>query len=117
MTEQTYELTHEEQMQVANTIARQMGGVSRIRIMTGAKNFVAMDTENLGGLQFSFPRIKSKNGYVNKCRIKLNASDLYDFELWYIGKHGATLQYSETGLYDDMLIREFETETGLRLQL
>jgi hypothetical protein len=112
-TQQRY--TKEERSQIAQTIAAQLGGIGRIRLMTGARNFVALDGN--GGLMFQFKGWK-RNA---KCIIELNAMDTYTFKLVTIGnaRNGfkVTEHYKLEGVYNDMLIDLFESETGLYLSL
>lgn len=56
--------------QIATTILNQLGG-KRFVVMTGAKDFIAIDN----GLRFKVGRNASK---ANRVEIKLNGLDLYD---------------------------------------
>lgn len=99
---------------VASTILAQMGGLGRIRAMTGARNFLsysaAADSEHgrgLGAVSFQFGRGKV-------CRITLDPSDTYSVEF------GTTRKgYSPAivGLYAESLRPTFERETGLYLSM
>jgi hypothetical protein len=96
---------------VANTILRQMGGLRKICLMTGARDFVYDDNS----VQFRFP---NRGKRINKCRVIYNyGTDLYIFELWYVSKKGAKLVFSLEDVYFDMLIPLFEKNTGLYLSL
>ncbi|WP_235612499.1 hypothetical protein [Vibrio cyclitrophicus] len=61
----------EQRLQVANTILMQLGG-RRFSMMTGAKQFVAIER----GLLFALPARLAKQG-INKMRIELEANDTY----------------------------------------
>lgn len=102
--------------EVAHTILRQLGGLGKLRAMIGIHSVVALgesDQEDRGGVQFGF----KGSHKVNKCRIILDHSDTYTFELWKITKKSWTKVYELTDIYCDMLIDLFESETGLYLSL
>jgi hypothetical protein len=103
--------TREEKIAIANEILRQLGGGGRLKAMIGMHGQVALDS----GLQFSF---KGSRKY-NKCIIRLDGSDTYTFELWQFSpKHlTCTLKYTNSGVYNDMLVGLFESLTGLYLSL
>ena len=94
--------------EIATTILMQLGGGKAIA-MAGITNSLAIDN----GLQFSFKGSRK----VNKCVVKLDAMDTYTFELWKITKTVVKKVYSLDGVYEDMLIELFESETGLYLSL
>lgn len=95
--------------EIAKIIYSQMGG-SRLAVMTGAKNFVAIEN----GLQFDLPK---KRGYVrdgiNKVQIILDASDTYTMRALKMKKFDYDEIRSESGLYCDMIQNTFEQMTGL----
>ena len=97
-----------ENTKIAEIILKQLGG-NRVRAMTGAKTFVAIER----GLSFSFP---NKIG-PNVVRITLNGRDEYEMEFW--KKWGAKLSLVEevTGVYAEDLVDFFEKHTGLYLSL
>ncbi|OGM09189.1 hypothetical protein A2Z67_04585 [Candidatus Woesebacteria bacterium RBG_13_36_22] len=65
--------SHEERMQVANTILLQLGGgAGKIKTMTGAKNFIALPS----GVSFEFPNRKGPN----YCKVTLEPDDTYTVE-------------------------------------
>lgn len=101
-------------MAVAETILKQMGGTGRLSMMIGAKDFVALDTPERGGVQFGF-KGSAKTG--NKFRVILTRGDLYDVEFWYI--RGASMKKVAEfdGIYAGQLKYIFELHTGLRLSL
>ena len=61
--------------EIAAIIHQQLGG-GRFNVMTGAKNFLAIEN----GLRFTIPRNASK---ANRCEIVLNEKDLYDVRFIY----------------------------------
>jgi len=99
---------------IAQTIANQLGGTRLLKAMVNGRNFTALDGD--GGLKFNF----SGSRKANTCLIKLDAGkDLYNVELWKITAGGKTVKqvFSLEGVYADMLVPTFETETGLYLSL
>lgn len=99
--------------EVANTIYAQIGG-GRFSMMTGAKNFMALN-EQLGGLSFKLPRMSGIK--VNYVKIVLNGSDLYDVTFGKIVKDKYTIISEHKDIYCDMLEDLFEKETGLYTHL
>lgn len=97
-------------MSVARTILDQMGGMGRIRCMTGAKNFVDHGT----GVSFQFPnKLRSK---PNVMKVDYDeGADLYTVTWGRVGKFQYTELKVVEGVYCDMLIEMFERETGLYL--
>src|SRR5476649_1983159 len=104
-----------ENQQIAATIISQMGGMSRLVVMTGAKDFVAIDR----GVQF---KIGKNEAGVNKVIIKLNG-DLYDVEFGTSSMSRKTFEHKWTvrdrteGAYADMLKPLFERATGMYLSM
>lgn len=100
-----------QRMEIATTIIEQLGG-RRFTVMTGAKQFVAIDS----GVLFSLPSNFAKNG-INKVRITLTSDDLYNVE--YLRTRGTSIKEiaKSEGLYSDMLQRDFTAETGLDTRL
>jgi len=105
-----------ENQQIANVILHQMGGMNRIRVMTGAKDFIAIDR----GVQFA---IGKNDAGINKVIIKLNGDDLYDVEFGASRLNSKTFEYTWTvkdrteGAYADMLKPLFERATGMYLSM
>lgn len=93
----------------AKVILNQLGG-KRFIMMTGAKNLGA--TSN--GLVF---KVMGNAKKVNHVRITLNALDLYDVEYLSITKKAYKTISESKGIYDDMLRKDFETNTGLYTSL
>ena len=93
---------------VANTILEQLGGAGRLRMMTGAYNFVDLGN----GLSF-----KIKNQRANYIKIKLTSMDLYDVEVGRIRGNTYKVVNSAEGLYFDQLKPFIEKSTGMYLNL
>jgi hypothetical protein len=96
--------------QIAKTILEQLGG-NKFRVMTGAKNFIAIDS----GLGFSIPGGGgfAKSG-INVVKVILTPADLYDME--FMRSRGGTVTTVEKfeGLFFDQLQPLFTQATGLR---
>jgi hypothetical protein len=93
------------------TILEQMGGLGKIKAMTGAYNFAYSDEKK--NLSFMFKGSKK----ANCVRITLNAMDLYDVEFKKIW--GMKMKDVETinDVYWDQLKSIFEETTGLYLSI
>lgn len=96
----------ERNLEIANTILRQMGGTGRLGLMVGAKNFVAIED----GVRF-----KIGNRSINRIEIRLNGKDLYDMKFLRIWGSKTTVKAEHEDVYADMLVDLFEKETGLYL--
>ena len=97
-------------MEVANTIAQQLGnGYNRIRAMTGAKQFVALDQ----GLMFRFPNGKGPNSVT----IRLTPSDEYTMVFHRIVGTKVKVVEEFSGIHAPDLKTTFEKTTGLYLSL
>lgn len=93
---------------VANTILQQLGGAGRLRMMTGAYNF--LDLKN--GVSF-----RLKNQRANYVKIMLNGKDLYDVEVGRVRGDSYKVVAEEKDLYNDQLKRFIEKSTGMYLSL
>lgn len=96
---------------VATTILAQLGGIGRIRMMTGADQFVYDDTSikfRIGG------GAKNRIRYV---KITLNGNDLYDVEFAKVVKYEYKIVAAEQDIYVDMLMKLIEDTTGFYLSL
>lgn len=93
---------------IAETIIGQLGGQNKLRMMTGAYNFIAHDN----GVSF-----KIKNAKANYIKILVTGMDLYDLEIGRI--RGATYKVvnKSEGVYADMLRPIIERVTGMYLSL
>lgn len=95
--------------QIATTILSQLGG-NQFAVMTGSKNFIALDR----GLSMKLSRNSSGANYL---RIKLNGLDLYDLE--FISIRGTSMKTKKVfnDVYCDQLRGIFESTTGLYTKL
>ena len=92
--------------EVANTIYRQLGG-NRFRVMTGAKMMVS--TEN--GIRMRIGRNKTNANFME---VSLNSLDLYDVTFAKLTKMGEMKSVKTyDNVYNDMLVRIFESHTGM----
>ena len=96
-----------------NQLTNSNNGGNRLVAMIGAKNF-ARDEKNY---TIGFKFVAKATNKANYCRIRLNASDLYDVEFISLRGVNAKTVSTHNGLYADMLKSTFEDETGLRLSL
>lgn len=105
--------TNDEKMEIAKTIIQQMGGDTKLRVMIGAKDILALDS----GVQFSFKGSKISNKVV----IELTQDDLYAMVFYKINMQNIDKSMIPVkifeGVYNDMLIPIFEETTGLYLYL
>ncbi len=93
--------------EIGRTILDQMGGVGRIRAMTGAKLFRLLPD----GVLFTFPNPHRSRG--NGVRITLQPDDEYKVE--FLSGNRPVKTYD--GIGDDNLIELFEKQTGVYLHL
>lgn len=107
-----------DNQQIATTIAHQLGGQRRLAVMTGAKDFVAIER----GLQFHLPSGFAKDK-INNVRVVLADNDTYTVEFGVIGRRKPDFTYPFTvletteGVYGDMLRDVVATRTGLDLTM
>lgn len=88
----------------------QLGGISRLRIMIGACNFLKVEN----GISFKFKLCKK----ANYCVIKYNeGKDLYDMEFLQIKEESVDSKKTITDLFGEDLKPVFEEFTGLYLSL
>lgn len=95
---------------VGNIIAQQLGGVGRLRVMLNAKNIYAIEN----GLQFGFAGRRETG---NKVVIKLEPSDTYRVEFWWVRGAKAVLVKAFDDIYAEQLMDIFEKQTGLYLTM
>ena len=103
---------------IANTIVAQLGGLGRLRMMIGAKNFIAQSGSPgmyKGGLSFGLPAFGKPR--INKIVIMLAPNDTYDVRFYFIRAGKAKLVTSESEVYCDGLKACIERSTGLYLSL
>ena len=97
---------------VADTIAKQMGGIGRLRAMLGAHSFATSGND----FSFVFPNKQRSRG--NAVLVTYNAGkDLYDMEFFNVSVKGRKKVASYDDLYFDDLISIFERQTGWALRL
>ncbi len=92
---------------IGKTIAQQMGGPGKLRMMLGAKNIHLIEK----GLSFSWPNKERSRG--NGVRITLRPDDTYDMEFF----NGAKSVKKYEGIYNDQLVPTFESQTGWFLSM
>lgn len=96
----------EQAKYLAQTIYSQIGGLQRLAVMTGAKDFKYNET----GISFSLP--KAKNA-IRCVEIRLEPNDTYTMTFWKRGKVAKVQEIDD--VYCDQLIDTFEIITGLYL--
>lgn len=106
-----------ENTQIANEIAAQLGGVKVLRLFTGSQ-LIAVEK----GLRIQFPSDLAAKNDINRVEIILNDSDLYDVTFSRVHRpEGGEMQLDviETaeGVYNDMLKSIFEDTTMVYLSL
>lgn len=95
---------------VVATIADQLGGFSRLRLMTNANTFIDCGD----GLPFRVGRNAKR---INYCKVTLTEEDLHDVEFRYVSVKKNTLVSVAHGVYAEDLARVFEEHTGMYLSL
>lgn len=98
-------------MSAAETILAQLGGASRLKAMTGARDFVGGDAD----LTFRF-RARALDG-INAVRVTLDASDTYTVECFAVKNRKPEKVAASTGVYAEGLRETIEHHTGLCLSL
>lgn len=95
---------------IAREILNQLGG-QRFIAMTGARNFLALES----GLQFKLPKFDGLR--INTVRIVLTPADTYTVEFGRVYGMKYTILSSHDDVYCDGLRELVESETGLALSL
>ena len=99
--------TAQQYIATARTILDQIGGGNRVRVMTGATSFDALDN----GLYIKLPRRRN-------VKIELNGQDTYDLTFTVVGNnYEIKSQTKESDIYADQLIESLERLTGLYWRL
>lgn len=98
----------ERDREIADTILKQLGGINRLEVMTGAYNFLI----HPNGVSF---RLKSRK--ANYVKIILTSKDLYDVEIGKVSGLNYKVVNEGKDLYADMLIGFIEKNTGMYLKL
>lgn len=104
-------MAHDENRRIAQTILDQMGGPQRLRVMLGARGFVAHER----GVSFQWPNRQRSRG--NALRITLRGDDTYRLEFLNTTARTCKVVRTVEGLYCDELIDVFERQTGLAVRL
>jgi len=96
---------------VVQTIADQMGGARRLKMMLGGK-VMAVDSKTLG---IKWPnKNRSKGNYVE---ISLRGDDTYDMEFFNASSTARKSVKNFRGIYNDQLVELFEKQTGWYLRM
>ena len=107
----------ERETEIAKTIGAQLGGIGKLRMMTGAKKFSVLPAQGdyLGGLDIQFPLPQHK-GAVNYFKVLLAGNDTYTVEVGV--ERGGTRNVKDTvdNVYAEDLVDLFEKLTGLYLR-
>ena len=89
--------TPNKNKEIANIILQQLGG-RHFAMMTGAKQFVAIDN----GIRFRIGRNATR---ANCVKVVLRFDDTYNMEFWYIGKevnpYTILMRYAKKGLSEE----------------
>lgn len=96
---------------IINHLTTSENGMNRLCAMTGAYRFL-QDPDNQS-VSFKFKGSKK----WNYCRITVNSTDTYDVLFMKIWGSKEPKELLTEGLYNDMLQKHFETNTGLYLTL
>jgi hypothetical protein len=98
--------------QVAKTIAEQMGGVRRLKMMLGAQVTALSGGKGLG---IKWPNKKrSKGNYVE---ITLRGNDTYTMEFFNVSTQARKSVKTYRGVHFDQLAEIFEKQTGWYLRI
>lgn len=107
----------DEKAEIAKTILQQLGG-NRFRAMTGAKDFMALES----GLAFRIPGQGVAKDGINKVQVVLDPSDTYTVKAFRIWKRRRGPIYPKligehSGVYNVNLAAVFTDLTGLETHL
>lgn len=94
---------------IASTILEQLGGVGRLKLMTGARDILITKR----GVRFKFPNRRGPN-YVH---ITLDGDDTYTVRMARLVKLELRSESTVHGIYAGQLVELFENATGLALSL
>ena len=98
-------------MQVSQTILQQLGGGNRLKLFTGAKDFVGSED------RLTFKIGKGAKEGINRIVVILNGLDLYDVQFYREWGMNLNLKKEVNNIYNDMLVDTFEKETGFFLSM
>ena len=96
----------EDEQRVAETILNQFGGLTRLRAMLGAKDFVSRPD----GVSWRWPNPERQRG--NAIRITLTPADLYTVEFLSISGKSVKPVKKYEEIYAQDLVKIFEEQTG-----
>lgn len=103
-----------EALQTAETIFKQLGSKQRLRLFVGAENFGFNNLEKEERVEASFKFKGSRK--MNHCKVTYRrCPDDYIVEFYKIGRGSVTKVSRHEGIYCDMLVDLFESETNLYL--
>jgi len=109
-------MTKTNNLQVAETILHQLGGIHQLTAMIGAHSFTGSSKGN-GSVTFKW-KADAKYG-ANAATVTLEASDTYTVKFFKC--HGYNISevtaLEINDVYADMLVEMFEESTGLYLSL
>jgi hypothetical protein len=105
------------QIGIAKTIGDQLGGIGRVKMMTGATKFSVLPAQGgyLGGLDIRFP-LPQHEGAVNYFKVLLAGDDTYTVEAGVERGGARKVKKQQDGVYAEDLIDLFEKLTGLYLR-
>lgn len=107
------ETNTERNQEIARTICEQLGGMHRLKVMVGARDFVAI----ANGLAFRIPGKNFARDSINLIRVTLTPSDDYTVEFMRVRGARAKVVSAVRGVYCDQLVSLFEDTTGLTLRM
>ncbi len=110
----TKQFTSEETVEIAKTIAQQIGGLRRLKAFAGAYNFKACECNDMMALRMTLQENAKEADFLYIC---LNGgADLYEFIFTKYTGGKETIIYHENSIYCDMLMDIFESTTGMYLR-
>lgn len=107
------ETSVEKSKRIAVTIAEQMGGLKRLQLFTGARDFMAIPN----GLTFRIPGKGFAKQSINVVTVELTPLDEYVMTFSRLRGLKLTEVVKYHGVYCDQLVDLFEEATGLYLTL
>jgi hypothetical protein len=106
-------MTKTSNLEVAETILQQLGGIHQLTAMIGAHSF--MGSEKDRSLTFKW-KADAKHG-ANAVTITLDPSDTYTVKFFKCRGYNISEVAELNDVYSDMLVEMFEEVTGLYLSL
>ena len=96
---------------VAKTILDQMGGMRRLMMMIGARDFVYGPKS----ISFRWPNKQRSKG--NKLKVTLRGDDTYKVEFLNVAKYNVKVVKKHEGIHAEDLVELFERQTGWYLRM